>query len=63
MARYLLQSRDWIFVEGYGFLSFAGNMGRNIGLKNSTSNLIGNKIADKIAIVSKTLPKKNSENN
>ena len=27
------QPRDQIFVKGYGFLSFAKNMGRNIGKK------------------------------
>ena len=26
--RYSVQTRDRIFVEGYGFLSFAKNMGR-----------------------------------
>ena len=30
MTRYLVQPRDWIFVKGYGFLSFAENMGKNI---------------------------------
>ena len=24
--RYSVQSRDWIFVKGYGFLSFAKNI-------------------------------------
>ena len=28
-----VQPRDQIFVKGYGFLSFAKNMGRNIGKK------------------------------
>ena len=27
MTRYLVQPRDWIFVKGYGFLSFAKSMG------------------------------------
>ena len=31
MMRYLVQPRDQTFVKGYGFLSFAKNMGRNIG--------------------------------
>ena len=31
MVRYSVQPRDRIFVKGYGFLSFAKNMGRNIG--------------------------------
>ena len=29
--RYSVQPRDRIFVKGYGFLSFAKNMGENIG--------------------------------
>ena len=28
--RYLIEPRDQIFVKGYGFLSFAKNMGENI---------------------------------
>ena len=28
--RYSVQPRDPIFVKGYGFLSFAKNMGKNI---------------------------------
>ena len=28
---YPVQPRDRIFVKGYGFLSFAKNMGKNIG--------------------------------
>ena len=31
MMRYSVQFRDWIFVKGYGVLSFAKNMGKNIG--------------------------------
>ena len=30
MTRYSVQPRDWIFVKGYGFLSFAKNMSKNI---------------------------------
>ena len=30
MTCYSVQPRDQIFVKGYGFLSFAKNMGRNI---------------------------------
>ena len=40
MMRYSLQPRDQIFVKGYGFLSFAKNMGKNIG-KNISKNLSG----------------------
>ena len=75
MRRYLVQPRDRIFVEVYGFLSFAKNMDRNLISKYSqkvpdhvtdafktaskkekqktaeaTSDLIGNKTADKITI-------------
>ena len=30
MTRYSVQLRDQIFVKGYGYLSFAKNMGKNI---------------------------------
>ena len=40
MTRYLVQSRDRIFVKGYGFLSFAKNMGTNIG-ENINKNFNG----------------------
>ena len=40
MARYSVQPRDQIFVKGYGFQSFAKNMGENIG-KNISKNLSG----------------------
>ena len=38
--RYSVQPRDRIFVNGYGFLSFAKNMGKNIG-RNISKNLSG----------------------
>ena len=40
MARCSVQPSDRIFVKGYGFLSFAKNMGKNIG-KSISKNLIG----------------------
>ena len=40
MKRYSVQPRDRIFVKGYGFLSFAKNIGKNIG-KNISKNLSG----------------------
>ena len=40
MIHYSVQSRDRIFVKGYGFLLFAKNMGKNIG-KNISKNLSG----------------------
>ena len=36
--RYPVQCRDRVFVKGYGFLSFARNIGKNIG-KNISKNL------------------------
>ena len=41
-----VQPRVQIFVKGYGFLSFAKNMGRNIG-KNIIKNL-SNKYSQKL---------------
>ena len=40
MTHYSVQPRDWIFVKGYKFLSFAKNMSKNIG-KNISRNLSG----------------------
>ena len=40
MMCYSLQPRDQIFVKGYGFLSFAKNMGKYIG-KDISKNLSG----------------------
>ena len=87
--RYSIEPRDRIYVKGYGFLSFAKNMGKSLSNKygqklldsaktsttdaiktaskraiqktdEATSDLIGNKIADKITSVSK---KSNNNNN
>ena len=38
MRRYSVQPKDQIFLKGYGFLSFARNMGKNVG-KNISKNL------------------------
>ena len=38
MTCFKVQPRDRIFVKGYGFLSFAKNMGKNID-KNISKNL------------------------
>ena len=38
--RYLIEPRDRIYVEGYGFLSFAKNMGKSL------SNKYGQKLLD-----------------
>ena len=79
--RYSIEPRDIIYVKGYGFLSFAKNMGKSLSNKYSqkrldsakksttdaiktaskraiqktaeATDLIGNKIADKITSVSK----------
>ena len=40
MTQYSLQTKDRIFVKGYGFLFFARNMGKYIG-KNISKNLSG----------------------
>ena len=38
MRRYSIESKDWIFVKGYRFLSSAKNTRRNIG-KNISKTL------------------------
>ena len=40
MIRYSVQLSDRIFVKGYGFLSFAKNMGKKID-ENKSKNLSG----------------------
>ena len=40
MMRYSVKPRDQIFVKGYGFLSFAKNIGKSIG-KNKNKNFSG----------------------
>ena len=39
MTHYSVQPGDRIFVKGYGFLSFAKSVGRNIG-KDISENLV-----------------------
>ena len=41
MMRYSVKPRDQIFVKGYGFLSFAKNIGKSIG-KNKTKTSVVN---------------------
>ena len=84
--RYSIEPRDRIYVKGYGFLSFAKNMGKSLSNKygqklldsakesttdaikaiqktaETTGDLIGNKIADKITSVSKKSPKELQNN-
>ena len=38
--KYLIEPRDWIYLKGYGFLSFAKNMGKSL------SNKYGQKLLD-----------------
>ena len=40
MVQYLIRPRERLFVKGYGFLSFAKNMGKNI-CENISKNLSG----------------------
>ena len=90
--RYSIEPRDRIYVKGYGFLSFAKNMGKSLSNKygqklldsakksttettktaskratqktsEATGDFIVNKIADKIARVSKKKPAKELHDN
>ena len=45
IMRYLVQTRDQILSKGYGFLSFAKNMGKNID-QNINKN-VGDKYSQK----------------
>ena len=46
--RYSVQPRYRIFVKGYGFLSFAKNMGKNIGknISKKVSGIYSHKLLD-----------------
>ena len=44
MTHYSVQQRDRIFVKGYGFLSFARNMGKNIS--KTLSGIYSQKLLD-----------------
>ena len=63
--RYSIEPRDKIYVKGYGFLSFANNMGKNLG------NKYGQKLfdtakkytTDAIKTASKKAIQKNSRSN
>ena len=46
MMRYLVQGRDQIFVKGYGFLSFAKIMDKNIG--KNISKILSSKRSQKL---------------
>ena len=49
MTRYSVQPTDQIFVKGYGFLSFAENMGKSIS-KNVSKNLSDKYSPDMLAM-------------
>ena len=59
MTRYSVQSRDWIFVKGYGFLSFAKNIGWNLSSKYSQKLL--DHVADALKTSSKRVIQKIAE--
>ena len=90
--RYSIKPRDRIYVKGYGFLSFAKNIGKSLSNKygqnllhstiksttdatntdskrviqktaESTGDLNGNKITDRITTVSKKPSNTNNNNN
>ena len=67
MTRYSIETRDRIFVKGYGFLFFAKKMSKNTG-KNESKNLTGTNsqsvltmLNDLLQIHLKLLQKKNSK--
>ena len=51
--RYSLQPRDRTFVKGYGYLTFAKNMGKNIG-KHLSKNLSGKYSQNLLDLVNKS---------
>ena len=48
IRRYSVEPKDQIFVKGYGFLSFAKNMSKNIGkyLSRNLSSKYSQKVLD-----------------
>ena len=54
MTHYSVQPRDQIFVKGYGFLSFARNIGKNIG--KSISKNLSSKYSQKLLDHAKQSP-------
>ena len=61
--RYSIEPRDRIYVKGYGFLSFAKNMGKNLSNKYGQERLDSAKksTTDAIKIVSKRAIQKIAE--
>ena len=60
---YSIEPRDGIYVKGYGFLSFAKNMGKHLSNKYCTKLLDSAKkcAADAIKTASKSAIKKTAE--
>ena len=60
MAQYSVQARDRTFVKGYGFLSFARNMGKYIGINinKNLSKKYSQKLFDHATDALKTSPKR-----
>ena len=63
--RYSIEPRDRIYVKGYGFLSFAKNMGKSLNNKYGQKLLDTAKkyTTDAIKTASKKAIKKNSKSN
>ena len=61
--RYSIEPRDTIYVEGYGFLSFAKNMGKSLSNKYGQKPLhnVKNVTADAIKTASKRAIQKTAE--
>ena len=61
--RYSIKLRDRIYVEGYGFLSFAKNKGKNLGNKYSQKvfDTAKKSTKDAIKIASKKVIQKTTE--
>ena len=55
MTRYSVQIRDRIFVKGYGFSTFAKNMGKKIG--KNISKILSRKYSQKLLIMRKNQPR------
>ena len=54
MTRYSVQTRDLIFVKGYGFSAFAKNACRNIA-KNISKTLISNIVRNALIMLNSLL--------
>ena len=61
--RYLIKPRDRIYVKGYGFLSFAKNMGKSLSNKYGQKRIDSAKksTTDAIKIASKTAIQKTAQ--